>query len=75
MDDKRTIDCSKVASDGCVICRSGKFAIVLTNNGDYQLIVESTGVILDHLSKEEVDDMYKCCMAAKRWNNHHNVVK
>lgn len=76
MDQKRTVNASRVSASGCTICRSGNFSIMLMNDGSYSIVNITTGeLIASGLTKEDTNDLFRLCVAAKRWGNHHNVVK
>lgn len=75
MDDKRSVIANNVSVAGFLVCRCGRFAVFLTNAGDFKLVDEKENTVLDHLTEADAHDLCDTSRSVEEWSGHHHIVK
>lgn len=75
MDDQRPVNVSRISDKGWQVCKCGRFSVILTNEGKYQIIDTETGDVLHHLNKDDVADLCQATSTLEEWSNYHKITR
>lgn len=73
MDRKRDIDPTNVPINGHVVCKCGRFSIVLVKDGSFSMVDASTGYIIDHVTSSDFKDLSEASSTIEEWTSFHHV--
>jgi len=71
--EKRNFNVGNLGETGWLICTIGRFSLIVTQVGSFQIVDHKTGVKTD-ITKDEAADLASVSGVVSEWISGHNVV-